>query len=148
MPIVIWGSRGITSNLREGRFFCPHCNNDANYTLKEVRPYFTLYYIPLFPTGSGQRYVECSHCGSVFAEEVLEMEAPTEGQRQFQQIFHDLHLGASLDDAEKELVAMGMEPIQARNLLEELSEGKFWICNGCSQRYLNEVKRCRTCRSG
>src|SRR5258707_12629593 len=46
MPFIIWGSRGITSELSCGEIFCPQCDAQEEYTLKQVRPYFTLYFIP------------------------------------------------------------------------------------------------------
>lgn len=70
--IIIWGSRGITSTLGSGSFRCPGCKRKTDYFHKQVRPFFTIYFIPIFPTGAGQRYVECTRCQNVFYEHVLE----------------------------------------------------------------------------
>ena len=41
MPFIIWGSRGITSTLENGTFFCPGCNQERDYALKrELRAFW------------------------------------------------------------------------------------------------------------
>lgn len=45
MPIIIYGSRGVFSNISEGDFDCPHCQNRASYRLRQVRRFFTLFFI-------------------------------------------------------------------------------------------------------
>lgn len=73
MPIILWGSRGFTSTVGEGKFFCPQCGGDQRYEHKQVSRYFTLYFIPLFPIGGGGEYVECLKCQEAFDPQVLEL---------------------------------------------------------------------------
>src|SRR5262245_23672385 len=146
MPIVIWGSRGLTSTLDSGRFYCPRCDGEANYTLKKVRPFFTIYFIPIFPIGAAERYVECGHCRGTFKEEVLDMEPPTEGQRALTRLYNDLQTGSSLEDVEARLESMGMERDRAREIVGEMTEGDTWVCKTCGDHYVRAVRRCTRCR--
>ena len=144
--IIIWGHRGRTSHLDSGRFYCPRCDGERYYDLKQVRPWFTLYFIPVFPTGAGERYVECQTCGGTFKEAVLEMEAPGEGERILSRVLDDLHDGMSLEDAERVLADAGLERPRARRIVEEMAGEDTWACAACGRHYLAEVRRCRACR--
>lgn len=146
MPIIIWGSRGITRKRGAGQFHCPDCGKSRDYELKEVQPFFTLYFIPLFPTGSGQRFVECLKCGNGYPEEVLDNERPSSDKRLLKELYGDLEDGLSLDKAMDELVEAGMDPLEAERALDRLSRGRVWHCPGCSHRYLESVKQCKACR--
>jgi hypothetical protein len=146
MPIIIWGSRGLTSTLNQGRFWCPQCQAEREYRLAQVRPWFTAYFIPIFPIGGAQRYVECRRCAGTFHEDVLEMGPPTEGQQLEAGIFRDLEGGMSLDEAERGLEKMGMDRERARSAIEELAGTGVWTCQTCQQRYMSQVRQCRRCK--
>jgi hypothetical protein len=146
VPIIIWGSRGLTSTLQSGSFYCPSCDGESDYILKQVRPFFTLYWLPLFPIGGAERYVECRRCGGAFKEGVLSMEAPSEGQRFLRRMYNDLQTGSSLQDVENRLVSAGMEPDHAREVVKEMGEGDTWTCSACGDTYLRAVRRCTRCR--
>jgi hypothetical protein len=147
MPIIIWGSRGLTSNLESGTFYCPRCDGQADYRLKQVRPFFTLYFIPLFPIGGAERYVECAACGGTFKEEVLQMEPPGEADRLMAHLHNELLTGSSLEDVERRLVQMGMDKGRAAAVVEQMCEGRTWTCKVCGDRYLDVVKKCTRCPS-
>jgi hypothetical protein len=147
MPIIIWGSRGLTSHLDAGTFYCPRCQGQAEYQLKQVRPFFTIYFIPLFPIGSAERYVECASCGGTFKEEVLAMEPPSEGDRLLGHLYNELLTGSSLEDVERRLAQMGLEPERARAVVEQMAEGRTWACKMCGDHYLDAVKKCTRCPS-
>ena len=68
---IIWGTKGITTTKGSGRFGCPACVGDRGYTLKQVRRFFTLYFIPLIPLKIVGTYVECHGCGGTFDDSVL-----------------------------------------------------------------------------
>ncbi len=51
MPIIIWGSRGLTSTVEDGEFYCPQCDAREEYTLKQVRPSSRCFSFPFFPLG-------------------------------------------------------------------------------------------------
>lgn len=69
---VIYGTKGITTSLGWGDFACPNCGwAKRTFARKSVRPYFTLYFLPLFPTGRGIEFLECQSCGGQFDERAL-----------------------------------------------------------------------------
>src|SRR5205085_7504003 len=117
MPFIIWGSRGITSTLDKGEFYCPRCNRDRlPYALKSTRPWFTLYFIPLFPIGGAEKYVECQRCGGTFREEVLDYEPPTEAERFLGELYDDLEDGKSVESVRRKLERLGMDPDKVNGL--------------------------------
>ncbi len=68
--MIIWGSRGLTSTVENGQFHCPQCDTTRPFNLKQVKNFFTLYFIPIIPLNVAGRYVECGSCGGSFAEEI------------------------------------------------------------------------------
>ena len=147
MPIIIWGSRGLTRQLDSGSFYCPNCDRTAEYLLKQVRPWFTLYFIPVFPVGSAERFVECQRCGGTFREQVLDMEPPSESDRFVRRLYNDLLTGSSVESVRDDLVKMGMGRHEAESLVRRLTEGEeVWSCRDCGDHYLKVVKRCTRCR--
>jgi hypothetical protein len=145
MPIIIYGSRGVTSHLSEGDFDCPHCQNHSSYQLKQVRRFFTLFFIPIFPISSPLRYVECGHCGSPFHEEVLEYRPPSpQDDEAFLVIVKALREGASVEEVRDKLVEAGEERDKMESLLVKLYEDQPWRCD-CGLRYHPDVTRCGKC---
>lgn len=69
--MIIWGSRGRTSTVEEGQFFCPRCRSNQPYKLQRVQRWFTLYFIPIFPMGVLGEYAECGQCATTWKPEVL-----------------------------------------------------------------------------
>ena len=86
MYFIIWGSRGITSSVEEGDFYCPRCDTPRHYDHKRVRKFFTLYFIPLIPMKTVGEYVECSVCNGTFELDILEYD-PTVHRQQFEAEF-------------------------------------------------------------
>lgn len=80
--MIIWGSRGLTSVVESANFHCPQCSAPANGTVKQVRNFFTLYFIPIIPLNVAGRYVECGSCGGSFSEEILHYD-PAQEREQF-----------------------------------------------------------------
>lgn len=74
--MIIWGSRGRTSTVEEGRFHCPRCQGTQPYKLKRVQRWFTLYFIPLFPMGVLGEYAECGQCLTTWKTDVLTAPPP------------------------------------------------------------------------
>lgn len=87
MPIIIWGTRGINSTSASGRFYCPQCNSERNYSQKSVRRFFTIFFIPLIPLDKLGEYVECQTCRASFNPRVLDFN-PKKNQEKFEAEFH------------------------------------------------------------
>lgn len=81
MPFIIWGSKGVTSTKTSGDFHCPRCGKAA-YDHKEVKRFFTLYWIPLFPINTLGEYIECGTCAETFDTAVLDYD-PGKQQAKF-----------------------------------------------------------------
>lgn len=79
--MIIWGSKSITGTLGAGNFNCPVCATHRPYDQKRVRRFFTLYFIPLFPTSTLGQYVECRGCQGTFEPGVLSYDPAIEAQR-------------------------------------------------------------------
>lgn len=69
--MIIWGSKAKTHETGTGQFFCPNCMSDTRCHHMRVSRYFTLYFIPLFPTSTLAQYVRCGHCHTEFSEAAL-----------------------------------------------------------------------------
>jgi zinc-ribbon family len=144
MPIIIWGTRGITSTVDQGEFFCPHCDAREEYALKRIRPFFTLYFIPLFPVGGGQRYVECHGCRQTFKEEVLDYQPPSEAERLFARAYEDLRAGVSLESARQTLIERGVAEADVEEVLDKMCDGRPRAC-ACGLHFHPDVRKCLSC---
>jgi len=60
--IIVWGTKGITKTLESGEFKCPICYVNGQYEYKEIRKYFTFFWIPIFSYGKHIDFVECQEC--------------------------------------------------------------------------------------
>ena len=144
MPIIIWGSRGVTSTLEQGEFYCPQCDSREEYALKQVRPFFTLFFIPLFPIGAAQRYVECRGCNDAFQEGVLDYRPPSEKDRLLAQFYGELKTGTSLEVLKRKLTGRGLGADEAEAALREMCDGEPRPC-ACGRRYHPSVRQCSEC---
>lgn len=79
--MIIWGTRGREVHVGSGHFNCPRCQRQQEYNQKEVKRYFTLYFIPLIPIGTAGGYVECRSCAGTFATEILSYDPEVERQK-------------------------------------------------------------------
>ncbi len=52
---------------------CPRCGRVGTLAGKRVRPWFTLFFLPLFPMGAGRAITQCKGCGATFAASVREL---------------------------------------------------------------------------
>ena len=69
--MIIWGSKARQTTGQVGDFFCPSCKADCRYTTIKWSRYFTLYFIPLFPTETLSTHVQCNTCRGDFNPAVL-----------------------------------------------------------------------------
>ena len=69
--MIIYGTKGKNVHIEDGEFFCPRCNTEQEYRHFAVKNYFTLYFIPIFPIGSGSNYIECCGCSQTWSPDIL-----------------------------------------------------------------------------
>ncbi len=74
LAIIIFGTRGVRSTIKEGNFICPQCVSNQHYKHKKVTQFFTLYFIPLIPLGNRGEYVECLGCRNTYITRVLDLQ--------------------------------------------------------------------------
>jgi hypothetical protein len=74
---IIWGSRTRISadSVAPIEAACPSCQRVCRIDGKVAGPWFTLYFIPIFPVGGKQRFTQCSGCGAQFRLTVEEWAA-------------------------------------------------------------------------
>ena len=144
---IIWGSRGLSKHIDSGRFYCPRCDRpDVEYDLKSVREWFTVYWIPIFPVGGHQRFVECRRCGQAYQERVLDMEPPAPpSEEDVQDALTELDFGASAEKTAGRLERLGFSPASADRLIDEYTKGELWRCKGCDRHYSEKVRDCPKC---
>lgn len=69
--MIIFGTRGVKSTIKEGSFHCPQCEQSRPFRHRKVTKFFTLYFIPLIPLGSAGEFVECGQCKNTYIPRVL-----------------------------------------------------------------------------
>lgn len=79
--MIIWGSKGVTGTTGGGTFNCPVCAASQPYEQKRVRRFFTLYFIPLFPTSTLGEYIECRACEGTFETDILNYDPGLQSQQ-------------------------------------------------------------------
>jgi tellurite resistance protein len=72
--MIIFGTRGVTTNPQKGEFHCPSCGPAAQFRWRRVRRFFTLYFIPVIPLDLLGEYVECEQCRGTYDVQVLEFD--------------------------------------------------------------------------
>ena len=72
--MIIWGSKGRTTTITSGEFYCPDCVDYKPYNHQKVKRWFTLYFIPIFPLSDLGEYIECSGCKATYKNNVLDFD--------------------------------------------------------------------------
>ncbi|HIF32831.1 MAG TPA: zinc-ribbon domain-containing protein [Planctomycetes bacterium] len=121
--MILYGTTSLTLTGSRGQFYCPRCSGQSDYKQKDVRRFFTLYFIPLIPLNVIETYLECVGCKGRFAMDALHLNKD-DYERKSQDAFAQLLLRAMLlimiadgtvDDAELNEV----ERLHAANAKEQ-----------------------------
>ncbi len=75
--MIIWGSRTRFSTTDEGVFYCPAERGNRPFQKTMAKRWFTLYFIPVFPTKELGEVVECQMCQGQFNTGVLDLRTVT-----------------------------------------------------------------------
>jgi rubredoxin len=144
--MIIFGARPRTKTIGTGTFFCPHCQTTRDYERKEARPYFTLYFIPLFPIGKPTEFIECTVCQVAYQPEVEKVKrAPTTASL----VTHVNNLKANLEDgmsveyALRDLTGAGIDRDVAVGMIKSAIGDERRTCPTCSLSYAKTIATCR-----
>jgi zinc ribbon protein len=74
--LIIFGRRTMSKIVQRGAFNCPRCGPGRQFAHKQVKRWFTLYFIPVIPMGTVGSYVECQQCAATFGPEALSLALP------------------------------------------------------------------------
>ena len=128
--MIIWGTRGITSTIQSDRFHCPRCSTQTRCSLKQVRNFFTLYFIPLIPLNVAGKYVECETCGGTYSEAIMSHDPEKERQETQIQLLRIMILAALADgdvdqsersEINKQYMELAGLPLPAATLDQEIA---------------------------
>ena len=72
LALIIWGTRTSERVLAKGNFHCPACQTQREFEHKQLRRFFALYWIPIFPVATLAEWVECAACTRKFEPVVLQ----------------------------------------------------------------------------
>jgi tellurite resistance protein len=81
MFFLVWGFKGRAAETAVGRFYCPDCGDHRDYRKMKVKRWFTLYWIPLFPTKDLGDHVECKTCKATYNEAVLSFDPKSSAEK-------------------------------------------------------------------
>jgi tetratricopeptide (TPR) repeat protein len=66
--ILLFGTKPVVSDEPGGPVHarCPRCGQEADFTAKSYRHWFTLFFLPLFPVTGKKPLAHCGRCGAQF----------------------------------------------------------------------------------
>lgn len=143
--IIIWGSRGRTTTVAVGQFYCPQCRSSRGYQQKRLSKYFTLYFIPLFPTQKIAEYIECDICHTSFKMEILQLAGQARIQEFVESVAAQLKAGQSTQAMVSGLLGAGFSQEDAAQVVYSAANGQLVTCNECHFLYSNALSYCPNC---
>jgi hypothetical protein len=150
-PLIIFGTRPRLTVIDEGTFHCPNCSESTGqprtYQHQQVRNYFTLYFVPIFPLGAGEEIVRCSHCTMIFEPDVLNQTFKPKRHvlplaSQLNTLQQRLEDGLAVEYAVADLTAAGLDRELAKQNVTQVIGGKRRQCPACNLTYAPAVARC------
>lgn len=148
--MIIFGTRAKYKTVGEGDFFCPHCQKERHYERKQVKNYFSLYFIPLIPIGGEDgEFIECQRCKRTYSPEVLEFK-PTQPQsgvaRTLNTIKARLESGYPVEYVVRDLTAEGLDREIAENMVTMAIGEARRRCPNCDLAYAWGIMTCPDCK--
>ncbi|PFG19795.1 hypothetical protein [Serinibacter salmoneus] len=67
----LFGSYVLRRTVDRGRFWCPTCLRETEYTLRRGRWFIHLFFIPLIPLAAAPEQVRCEECHAAYPPAVL-----------------------------------------------------------------------------
>ena len=82
----IAGTRGVTTTVSKGKFFCPECNVRTNYHHNQVHQKATVFFIPVLNLKLLGEYIECQNCSNTYKMEMLDYD-PEQEREEFEALY-------------------------------------------------------------
>jgi hypothetical protein len=80
--MIVWGTSVSEKVIATGRFYCPRCQRERDYELRQHQEWGTIWWVPVVPLEKSERYAQCASCGSTYPEAALRHDRET-AQQQF-----------------------------------------------------------------
>jgi hypothetical protein len=80
---VIAGTKGATTTVGSGEFYCPQCKKYTRYLRQQVHQKATVFFVPVANLKLLGEYIECQNCKGTYKLEVLEYD-PQNEQKEFE----------------------------------------------------------------
>ena len=74
MLLILFGTKDRREMIAEGQFVCPKCGVERDYEVISIKEWFTLFFVPVFPTANNEEreeFVECKTCKKAYDVDVL-----------------------------------------------------------------------------
>jgi uncharacterized tellurite resistance protein B-like protein len=84
---LIAGTKGETSTVGRGEFYCPQCETYTRYLHQQVHQKATVFFVPVANLKLLGEYVECQSCDGTFKMEILNYD-PQEEQLEIEALYH------------------------------------------------------------
>lgn len=82
----IAGTRGETTTIETGQFYCPECKSNQDYHFNQVHEKVTVFFISVANLKLLGEYVECQHCLNTYKTDVLDYD-PQDDKREFEALY-------------------------------------------------------------
>jgi hypothetical protein len=146
--MIIFGTKPRMKTIGSGTFYCPRCQTNRQYELKQGKNYFTLYFVPIFPVGDLGELVECQTCHMTFKSDVLKLKPPTpkaDLASMLNSVKSNLEGGQSVEYLLRDLVSAGLERDIALNMVKSAIGEQRRQCPNCGLTYAANVNTCSEC---
>jgi len=84
--LFIAGTRGETTTVATGTFYCPECNAYTQYHHDQVYETVTVFFVPVAKVELLGEYIECQSCANTYTMEVLDYD-PEQEQEELQAFY-------------------------------------------------------------
>ena len=82
----IAGTKGETTTIATGEFYCPECNAQTVYHHDQVHEKATVFFVPIVNLRLLGEYIECQSCDSTYEIEILDYD-PEQDQLEFEALY-------------------------------------------------------------
>ena len=82
----IAGTKGETTTVAKGEFYCPECSLQTTYKHNQVHEKITVFFIPIANLRLLGEYIECQSCDGTYEMEILDYD-PEQDQLEFEALY-------------------------------------------------------------